>query len=108
MIRRVKDTLGWLAGSMLGVAMIVAFALLPVAVVLWIGSALDVPWALTVQLRIALALTAAFDLATALLPAWAWFAIITLLWLAFLDVHVRWLVREELSKQKALNERKAP
>jgi hypothetical protein len=98
-IATIKAALGRLAGSLLGLAIIGAFVLLPVSVVLWIGVALGVPWAITAQVRVVLALAAARDLATTLLPAWIWFVVITLLWLAFLDVHVRWLVRDELAKQ---------
>jgi hypothetical protein len=106
-ISRIKAALGWLAGSLLGVAIILAIVILPVVVVLWIGSALGAPWAIEVQLRLSIWLEVAIATANRLLPAWAWFAMIGLLWLAFLDVHVRWLVRDELSKQlKALNERK--
>jgi hypothetical protein len=106
---RLKAALGWMAGSMLGVGIIAALVLLPVFVVLWIGSALGVPWALAVQYRLAVWLEAAIVAANTVLPAWAWFGIIALLWLAFLDVHVRWLVRDELSKhRKTLNERKGP
>lgn len=106
MIRKIRDALGWLTGSLLGVAIIAAFVLLPVFVVLWIASALHVPWALDARIRVVFVLAAAVDLANALLPPWAWFVVITLLWLAFLDVHVRGLVRDELSKQlKALDKR---
>jgi hypothetical protein len=98
-IARIKDALGWVTGSMLGVGIIAALVLLPVFVVLWTASALGVPWAIALQLRLSIWVVAAFAAANRLLPAWAWFAIIALLWLAFLDVHVRWLVRDELSKQ---------
>jgi hypothetical protein len=108
-ITRIKAALGWLAGSVLGLAIIVAIVLLPVCVVLWIGSALGVPWAGATQARIAIWLTDAFALANELLPAWAWFGVLMLLWLAFLDVHVRALVRDECSKYlKAQNERGTP
>lgn len=109
MLRRVRHALGSLAGSLLGVAIIGACGLLPVCLVLWIASALGVPWAITVQVRVLVAVAAALDLANALLPAWMWFALITLLWLAFLDVFVRGLVRDEFSKQlKSFRERKLP
>lgn len=107
MITKIKAALGSLVGSILGLAIIAALAVLPVFVVLWIASALGVPWALAVQFRVAVWLEAAVAGANAVLPAWAWFAMLTLFWLSFLDVHVRWLVRDELSKQlKALNEGK--
>jgi hypothetical protein len=105
-ITRIKAALGWLAGSLLGLAIIVAIVLLPVFVVLWIGSALGVPWAGATQARIAIWLTDAFALADELLPAWAWFGVLMLLWLAFLDVHVRALVRNELAKHLPGQERK--
>jgi hypothetical protein len=105
-IARIKAALGWLAGSLLGLAIIVAIVLLPVFVVLWIGSALGVPWAGATQARIAIWLTDAFALADELLPAWAWFAVLMLLSLAFLDVHVRALVRDELAKRLPGQERK--
>jgi hypothetical protein len=105
-IAKIKAALGRLAGSLLGVAIITAFVLLPVVAVLWIASALGVPWALDVQVWMVIWLAAVFRAADELLPAWAWFAMITLLWLAFLDVHVRYLVRDELSKhRKALNDK---
>lgn len=104
MIDRIKAALGWLAGSLLAGAIILGLAALPVAVVLWIGSALGVPWADEAQLRLVIWTSAALVLADRLLPGWAWFAILALLWLAFLDLHVRWLVRDELSKQKALKQ----
>jgi hypothetical protein len=107
-ISKIRDALGSFTGSLLGLAIIAAFVLLPVVAVLWIGSALGVPWALDVQVWIVIWLSAAFTTVDGLLPAWAWFGMIALLWLAFLDVHVRWLVRDELSKRKALNERKGP
>lgn len=106
MSRKITHALGSLTGSLLGVAIIAAFVLLPVAVVLWIGSALHIPWAISTQVRVYLWARAAHDAANDLLPPWAWFWMLTLLWLSFLDVHVRSLVRQELSKQlKALNER---
>lgn len=108
MMRNVIGALGWLTGSMLGIAIIAAIAVLPLFVVLWIGLALGVPWAIAAQVRLTIWLSAAAAALDDLLPAWAWFGVIALLWLAFLDVHVRWLVRDELSKQKALNERKVP
>lgn len=109
MIHRIRDALGSLTGTLLGVAIMASFALLPVVAVLWIASALGVPWAIDVKIRVLLALAAAVDTATLLLPAPAWFVILTLLWLAFLDVHVRWLVRDELSKHtKATDERTLP
>jgi len=104
MTRKLMDALGWLAGSILGLTIIAAVAVLPVFVVLWIGSALGIPWAIATQFRLAVWLDALVAGANATLPAWAWFAVIALLWLAFLDVHVRWLVRDELSKQKALKQ----
>ena len=104
MTRKLMDALGWLAGSILGLTIIAAVAVLPVFVVLWIGSALGIPWAIATQFRLAVWLDALVAGANATLPAWAWFAVIGLLWLAFLDVHVRWLVRDELSKQKALKQ----
>jgi hypothetical protein len=108
-INRIRDALGSFAGSILGLGITAALILLPVFVVLWIGSALGVPWAIAVQFRLSVWLDAGLAAADRLLPAWTWFAMIGLLWLAFLDVHVRWLVRDELSKQlKALSERKAP
>lgn len=106
MIARIKAALGWLAGSLLGLGIIAAIVLLPVAVVLWIGTALGVPWAIAVQVSVYLWVRAAHAAATDLLPPWAWFWMLTLLWLSFLDVHVRGLVRDELAKQlKSLNER---
>jgi hypothetical protein len=108
-IARIKAALGWLTGSMLGAAIIAAFVLLPVFVVLWIASALNVPWAIDTQVRVYLWVRAAHAAATDLLPPWAWFWMLTLLWLSFLDVHVRGLVQKELSKQlKALDERGEP
>jgi hypothetical protein len=97
-IAKIKAALGSWTGSLLGVAIITAFALLPVIAVLWIASALGVPWALDAQVWIIIWLSNAYSFAHELLPAWAWFAMLTLLWLAFLDVHVRWLVRDELAK----------
>lgn len=109
MIHRIRDALGWLTGSFLGVLVIVALVMLPVMVVLWIGGALGVGWALVAQLRIAMWVADVFATANELLPPWGWFAMITLLWLAFLDVHVRGLVRDEFSKQlKSFRERKLP
>jgi hypothetical protein len=106
MIAKIREALGWLTGSLLGVAIIAAFVLLPVCVVLWIGSALGVPWAIEAQVRVYVWVRAAHAAATDLLPPWAWFWMLTLLWLSFLDVHVRGLVRDELSKQlKAQDER---
>jgi len=108
-IAKIKAALGWLTGSMLGAAIIAALIFLPVFVLLWIASALGVPWAVAVQLRLTIWLDAALAAANTVLPAWAWFAIIALLWLAFLDVHVRWLVRDELSKHlKAQNTQGEP
>ncbi len=106
MIGKITAALGWLAGSILGLTIIAAVAVLPVFVVLWIGSALGIPWAIATQFRLAVWLDALVAGANATLPAWAWFAVIGLLWLAFLDVHVRWLVRDEFSKLQAINERK--
>jgi hypothetical protein len=109
MMRKLANALGSLAGSLLGVAIIAAFVLLPVCVVLWIGSALGVPWAIDTQVRVYVLVRAAHAAANDLLPPWAWFWLLTLLWLSFLDVHVRGLVRQELSKQlKALDERGEP
>lgn len=109
MITKIKAALGSLVGSILGLAIIAALVVLPVFVILWIGSALGVPWAIAAQFRLAVWLESAIAGANAILPAWAWFAMLTLFWLSFLDVHVRWLVRDELSKQlKALNERNGP
>jgi hypothetical protein len=108
-INRIRDALGSFAGSILGLAIIAALIVLPVFVVLWTGSALGVPWAIAAQYRLAVGLDAAITAANTVLPAWAWFAIIALLWLAFIDVHVRYLVRDELSKHlKAHNERELP
>lgn len=98
MIRRIRDALGWLTGSLLGVLAIGAVVLLPLLLVLWIGVALGVHWAIALHVRLYLAVAAFFDTLNDLLPPWAWFAMITLAWLAFLDVHVRGLVRDELSK----------
>ena len=109
MMRKLANALGSLAGSLLGVAIIAAFVLLPVCVVLWIGSALGVPWAIATQVRVYLWVRAAHAAATDLLPPWAWCAMITLLWLSFLDVHVRGLVHKELAKQlKALDDKGEP
>jgi hypothetical protein len=105
-ITRIRDALGSLTGSLLGVLIIGAIAVAPVLVVLWIGAALELAWAIRTQARVAIWLSDAFTAANEFLPAWAWFIMFTLAWLAFLDVHVRALVREELSKQlKAHNER---
>jgi hypothetical protein len=105
-ISRIRDALGSFTGSILGLAIIAALIALPVFIVLWIGVALGVPWASVAQAQIAIWVVDAGAAANALLPAWAWFAILGLLWLAFLDVHVRALVRDELSKHlKADNER---
>lgn len=108
MLRRVRDALGWLTGSLLGVLVIAALAIAPVILVLWAGVALGVPWASVAQLRLYLGAAALFNALDRLLPPWAWFIMFTLAWLAFLDLHVRWLVREEFSKLKALNERGDP
>lgn len=109
MFRRIRDTLGWLTGSFLGILAIGAVMLLPLLLVLWTSVALGVPWAITTQVRLYLAVAAFFDTLNDLLPAWAWFAMITLAWLAFLDLHVRWLVRDEFSKHlKSFRERKLP
>lgn len=99
----IKRALGSFTGSLLGVVIILAIVALPIAIVLWIGSALGVEWAIAVQVRIYVWARDAVAFATDLLPAWAWFIMFTLGWLAFLDVHVRTLVRDELSKQR--NER---
>jgi hypothetical protein len=106
MIRRIRDALGSVAGSLLGIAILVAIAALPVFVVLWIWSALNVPWAIAAQVRVIVGLSMVADAADALLPAWAWFGVLMLLWLAFLDVHVRALVRDELAKHLPSQERK--
>lgn len=109
MFRRLRDALGWLTGSLLGVLILVAMAALPVFAVLWIGGALGVPWALTAQARVYLWLADFFTAANGLLPPWAWFIMFTLGWLAFLDLHVRALVREEFSKHlKTFRERRLP
>jgi hypothetical protein len=108
MIAKVKAALGWLAGSILGLGIILAIVVLPVFIVLWIGLALGVPWAIALQVRLTIWLSSATAALDGLMPAWAWFGALALLWLAFLDVQVRWLVRDELSKQKALNERNVP
>jgi hypothetical protein len=100
-IDRVVETLGRLTRSLLGVAIIGALVALPVCVVLWIGTALGAPWAIAAQVWFAIWIADAFAAANELLPAWAWFATITVLWLAFLDVQVRWLVRDELAKHRA-------
>jgi hypothetical protein len=100
MIAKIAAGLGWVSGSLLGLAIIISLTLLPVFVVLWIATALDVPWAGDVQMRIAAWGAAVLTAADRLLPAWAWFALIGLLWLSFLDLHVRWLVRDELSKSR--------
>jgi hypothetical protein len=107
-IARIRDALGSFTGSMLGLAIIAALIGLPVFVVLWIGTALGVPWAIEAQARIVIWTSDAFASANELLPAWAWFAMISLFWLAFLDVHVRALVRDELSKHLTRAERKDP
>jgi len=99
MIARIREALGSFTGSILGLAILAALIMLPVFVVLWIGTALGVPWAIAAQVRFAIWTTDAFAAANELLPAWAWFVMFTLLWLAFLDVQVRWLVRDELSKR---------
>lgn len=109
MMRKIRDALGRLTGSLLGVLVIGAVAALPVVLVLWIGSALGADWAIVAQARVVIWLSNAFAAANDFLPPWAWFIMFTLSWLAFLDVHVRWLVRDEFSKQlKALRERKLP
>ena len=109
MIRRIRDALGWLTGSFLGVLVIVAVVALPVLTVLWIGVALGVPLAIRAQVSLYLAVASLFDALNTLLPPWAWFLMLMLLWLAFLDLHVRGLVRDEFSKQlKAFRERKLP
>lgn len=108
MLRRVRDALGWLTGSLLGVLVIAALAMLPVMVVLWVGIALGVPWASAAQMRLYLGVARLFDALDRLLPPWAWFIMFTLAWLAFLDTFVRGLVREEFSKLKALSEREEP
>jgi hypothetical protein len=107
-IAKIRDALGSFTGSMLGLAIIIAIAALPAFVVLWIGTALGVPWAIAAQVRVAIWTSDAFALANELLPAWAWFVMIGLFWLAFLDVHVRALVRDELSKHLTRAERKDP
>lgn len=109
MLRRIRDALGWLTGSLLGCLIIAALVASPGLVVLWIGGALGVPWALTAQARVYIWITDLFTAANALLPAWAWFMMFTLAWLAFLDVFVRGLVRDEFSKQlKTFRERRIP
>jgi hypothetical protein len=108
-IARLKAALGWLTGSLLGVCVIAAIAALPIVIVLWVGVALGVDWAITAQVRVVIWLSNAVAAANDFLPPWAWFMMITLSWLAFLDVHVRGLVRDEFSKQlKAVRERKLP
>jgi hypothetical protein len=105
-ISRIRDALGSLTGSLLGVLIIGAIAALPVFVVLWVGSALGVGWTIRTQAWLAIWIADAFAAANSFLPPWAWFTMFTLAWLAFLDVHVRALVRDELSKHlKADNER---
>jgi hypothetical protein len=106
-ITKIKAALGWLVGSILGLAIIITLIALPVFVVMWAAVALGVPWAITAQLTIAMWIGVVAETANQLLPAWAWFGLTALLWLAFLDVHVRWLVRDEFAKQvQALSERK--
>ncbi len=100
-MHRIRDALGWLTGSALAVLILAAIVALPVFVVLWLGIALGVEDAVIIHARIAIWVVDAFEAANGLLPAWAWFAVIGCAWLAFLDVHVRWLVRDELAKQKA-------
>jgi hypothetical protein len=104
-ITAIKTALGWLAGSILGLVILIALIVFPVFVVLWIGVAMGVPAAIAVQVQLVIWLSAVATALDGLLPAWGWFAILAMLWLAFLDVHVRWLVRDEFSKQKAQNER---
>lgn len=109
MLRRVRDSLGWLTGSFLGVLVIVSLVAMPLLTVLWVGVALGVPAAITAQVGLYLAIASVFDTLNDLLPPWAWFIMFTLLWLAFLDVHVRGLVRDEFSQQlKSFRERKLP
>ena len=98
MMRKIRETLGSLTGSLLGILIIGAIAALPVVVVLWIGSVLGVRWAIVTQARVVMVVADVFAAANDFLPPWAWFIMFTLCWLAFLDVHVRALVREELSK----------
>lgn len=99
-IRRIRDALGWLTGSLLGVLVIVSLFALPVSLVLWIGVALGVGWAIRAQVSVVIWLSNLFAAANDLLPAWVWFILFTLCWLAFLDVHVRGLVRDELAKHE--------
>lgn len=105
MINRIRDALGWLTGSALAVLIIAALVTLPFWLVLWLGMALGVREATGMHTRVMIWISDAFDAANGLLPAWAWFAVIACAWLAFLDVHVRWLVRDELAKHT--NERSA-
>lgn len=100
MFRRLRDALGWLTGSLLGVLVIVSLFALPVVLVLWIGVALGVDWAIRAQAHVVIWLAHIVAAASDLLPAWAWFILCTLSWLAFLDVHVRGLVRDELAKHE--------
>jgi hypothetical protein len=105
-INRIRDTLGALTGSLLGVLIIGAFAAAPMLAILWIGVALEIDWAIKTQARVVIGVADAFDAANDLLPPWAWFIMFTLAWLAFLDVHVRGLVRDELAKQQQLAEKR--
>jgi hypothetical protein len=97
-INRIRDALGSLTGSLLGILVIGAIAAAPALVLLWIGVALEIDWAIAAQVRVVILVSDAFTTAHEFLPAWAWFIMFTLAWLAFLDVHVRALVREEVSK----------
>jgi hypothetical protein len=100
-IHKIREALGSFTGAILAGLIILALMALPVLVVLWIGIALGVPDAAVMHARITAGIIVAFDAANSLLPAWAWFAVIGCSWLAFLDVHVRWLVRDELAKQQS-------
>lgn len=109
MIAKIRDALGWLTGSLLAGLIIAAIAALPIVVILWIGIALGVRDAAVMHARLIAWIAQVFELLNGLLPAWAWFVVIGCGWLAFLDVHVRWLVRDELGKQlKALSEKEDP
>jgi hypothetical protein len=108
-IPRIRDALGWVTGSLLAGVIIAAIVTLPVFVVLWLGIALGVRDAVVMHARITVWIGEAFSVLDGLLPAWAWFAVLGCGWLAFLDLHVRWLVRDELVKRtKAPNEKEDP
>jgi hypothetical protein len=100
-VNKIRDALGSLTGAVLAGLIILALMALPVLVVLWIGIALGVPDAAVMHARVTAGIIVAFDAANSLLPTWAWFGVIACSWLAFLDVHVRWLVRDELAKQQS-------